>query len=462
MKKKWVIILGILIIFIAISITLFIKLNKIEITLNGENELKVEALTKYEEPGITIKKGFKKVKEDKYKITTKNEVDINKIGIYDVQYNIEFENKNYNLNRIVNVVDTIKPEININIETIERDYCTKNNLNELQYTAIDNYDKDITDKITTEEVDDKLILKVTDSSNNEEKKEIPIKYTEKPEDKFFKNGNDIVYIALNNPYNEEGAQLTDGCGNPKEADIKISGEVNTSQVGDYIVKYELEGYEPLTRTVNVYEIHYDPKTIYLTFDDGPGAYTSSILETLNRHNVKATFFVTNQFPAYQHLIADEFNSGHTVAVHTYSHNYNVYSSVDSYINDFNQMNELIKNYTGSYSTQFRFPGGSSNTISRNYSIGVVRQIADEMTRRGYIYYDWNVDSTDAAGSWTDAVYNNVVNGTNNCTSCVVLMHDIKQPTAESLDRIITTLKQRGYTFERLTPGSPTSHHGINN
>lgn len=462
MKKKWIIISIILFFVIIVSVTLIIKINKVEIKLNGSQTLTVNVLSNYEEPGVYVKKGFKKVKEDKYIVATKNEVDTNKIGTYDATYIIKFEKKEYTLKRTIQVVDKEAPILNVNIDELERDYCTKNNLNTLEYNAQDNYDKDITEKITTEEIDDKLIISVKDSSDNETKKEIPIKYTEKPANQFSLNGNDVVYIALNNPYNEEGAKLTDGCGNQLEADIKISGEANTSQTGDYQITYELEGYDTLTRKVNVYEIHYDPKTIYLTFDDGPGAYTRSILDTLNKHNVKATFFVTNQYPGYQNLIADEYNSGHTVAVHTYTHNYNVYSSVDTYINDFNQMNEIIKNYTGSYANQFRFPGGSSNTVSRNYSIGVVRQIADEMTRRGYIYYDWNVDSQDAAGAWTDAVYNNVINGTNNCTSCIVLMHDIKQPTAESLDRIITTLKQRGYTFAALTVGSPTSHHGINN
>ncbi len=462
MNKKKILIFILTLFIIAILIMLIVKLNKIEVSLNGNEKIKLEVSTSYEEPGIIVKKGFKNVESDKYKIETDTTLDINKIGEYEKNYKIKYNNKTYELKRIIEVKDTTKPEININLEKIERDYCTKNNLEELKYSAIDNYDADISEKIKVEEINDELILKVSDSSGNETEKKLKINYTEKPADKFFKNGNDIVYIALNNPYNEEGAQLTDGCGNPKEADIKISGNVNTSQVGDYIITYELEGYEPLTRKVNVYEIHYEPKTIYLTFDDGPGYYTKSILDTLNKHNVKATFFVTNQFPDYQGLIADEYNSGHTVAVHTYSHNYNVYSSVDTYINDFNQMNEIIKNYTGNYSNQFRFPGGSSNTISKNYANGVVSQIASEMTRRGYIYYDWNVDSTDAAGSWTETIYNNVVNGTNNCTSCVVLMHDIKQPTAESLDRIITTLKARGYTFAPLTPGCITAHHGINN
>ena len=462
MKKKILIIISLIIILVALTILLIIQLNKVKVSLIGSDNIQIEYGEEYQDEGVLVKKGIKKLEEKDYKINILSKVDSSKLGKNEIKYKVNYKNKDYELTRYVEIVDNTKPQITLNTNTLQKDYCTRNNLNELKYEATDNYDGNLTESIVVEENEDKIILKVKDSNGNEAQEEIKIEYTEKPKDIFSLNGNEVVYIAQYNDYNEEGAKLTDGCGNQLEADIKTKGEVNTSQTGDYYIEYELEGYDKLSRKVNVYEVHYDPKTIFLTFDDGPGAYTRSILDTLAKHNVKATFFVTNQFPNYQSLIGDEHNQGHTVAVHTYSHNYNVYSSVDTYINDFNQMNEIIKNYTGSYSNQFRFPGGSSNTVSRSYSIGVVSQIANEMTRRGYIYYDWNVDSRDAEGVGSDTVYNSVINGTNNCTSCVVLMHDIKASTAEALDRIITTLKQRGYTFAPLTTGSPTSHHGINN
>ena len=130
--------------------------------------------------------------------------------------------------------------------------------------------------------------------------------------------------------------------------------------------------------------------------------------------------------------------------------------------DFNQMNEVVKNYTGSYTNLFRFPGGSSNTISRNYNVGVVTAIANEMTNRGYIYFDWNVSSGDASGLNSSGIYSRVVNGVESCSQCVVLMHDIKSTTANALDSILATLTSRGYTFLPLDANSPTAHHGINN
>ena len=142
----------------------------------------------------------------------------------------------------------------------------------------------------------------------------------------------------------------------------------------------------------------DSKIIYLTFDDGPGMYTKRILDVLEEYNVKATFFVTNQFPKYEYLIKNEYEKGHAIGVHTYSHNYRkIYSSFENYIDDVNKMNEIIKKYTGNFSNILRFPGGSSNTISRKYKKGIMTELTREVSNLGYTYFDWNVASGDVNG-----------------------------------------------------------------
>ena len=280
-----------------------------------------------------------------------------------------------------------------------------------------------------------------------------------------------MYVPINTTYKDEGASIKDGCGKVLSSDIITTGSVDTSTIGEYTINYTSKKDSTLsaTRTVIVYEPNKitvpktnDEKIIYLTFDDGPSVYTSKILNTLNKYNVKATFFVTNQFPSYAHLIEDEYNNGHKVAVHTYTHKWNVYASIEDYVNDFNKMNNLIEKYTGSKSQLFRFPGGSSNTISRNYAKGIVSAIASYMTNEGYVYFDWDVDSTDAAGGSQTAIYNNVVNGVKKCSRCVVLMHDIQYNTYMQLDNILKTLTSQGYVFGTLSTETPTCHHGINN
>ena len=291
---------------------------------------------------------------------------------------------------------------------------------------------------------------------------LSINYDKKPKNKFYLNGSNPQHVIVNTEYSENGASYTDGCGKKLDADIKISGEVNTAVEGTYNVTYELEGENTLTRKVVVEK--YTPKTIYLTFDDGPGANTIKVLNALDKYGVKATFFVTNQFPSYQYLIAHEYNSGHKIGVHTLTHNWNIYNSLDAYIDDFNQMNEIIKNQTGSYTNIFRFPGGSGNTVSRSHKTGVVTEIANEMTNRGYVYFDWNLSSGDADGkSGTQQIINNVLNRVNKCPAhCVILFHDYKSTTANAIEPILAELTKRGYTFKTLSESSPTVHAKILN
>ena len=157
----------------------------------------------------------------------------------------------------------------------------------------------------------------------------------------------------------------------------------------------------------------DSKIIYLTFDDGPGMYTKRILDVLEEYNVKATFFVTNQFPKYEYLIKNEYEKGHAIGVHTYSHNYKkIYSSFENYIDDVNKMNEIIKKYTGNFSNILRFPGGSSNTISRKYKKGIMTELTREVSNLGYTYFDWNVASGDVNGYSKNRIYKRIIKSLN--------------------------------------------------
>ena len=204
------------------------------------------------------------------------------------------------------------------------------------------------------------------------------------------------------------------------------------------------------------------KIVYLTFDDGPGKYTSQLLDVLDKYNVKATFFVVNT--RYTDLITREAEEGHTVAVHTYTHDYSkVYASEEAYFEDLDAMNEVIKEKTGSYSKLIRFPGGSSNSVSKNYSDGIMTRLTAEVIERGYQYFDWNVSAGDAGGAKTaDEVFNNVTAGIKKYKKSVVLQHDIKGFSVEAVERIIIWGLENGYTFMPLTIDSYAAHHRLNN
>jgi len=142
--------------------------------------------------------------------------------------------------------------------------------------------------------------------------------------------------------------------------------------------------------------------------------------------------------------------GHSIGVHSASHKYKeIYRSVDAYLSDFTECYDYIYNATGFSPTIFRFPGGSVN----NYNSATCKDIAQEMARRGFIYFDWNVESNDSSSNQSaDTIYSNVINGCKGKNRAVVIMHDSigKKTTVQALERIIAKLKEDGWNFAALT------------
>ena len=208
------------------------------------------------------------------------------------------------------------------------------------------------------------------------------------------------------------------------------------------------------------------KTICLTFDDGPYKYTEKLLNILNEKGVKATFFVTAQNEDYVNLIKAEHDAGHSIGIHTASHVYkNIYSNEENFFSDFYAMQQMIFEQTGKYAKLYRFPGGSSNTISGDYSKGIISKLAEDLQNRGYTYVDWNVNSGDSEGLKTaEEVFENTVKEIENLGSAdaVVLLHDIHEWAVDAVPMIIDWGKENKYTFAALSEDTPQIHFEIAN
>ncbi len=205
-------------------------------------------------------------------------------------------------------------------------------------------------------------------------------------------------------------------------------------------------------------------TIYMTFDDGPSQYTEELLNILDKHKAKATFFITGNFSPYYNMIGKAFKAGHAIGVHTFTHDYaQIYAGVDAFWADINRAAELVKQQTGQPTKLLRFAGGSSNTISANYSPGIMSTLVKQVPQRGYQFFDWNVSSGDGQSiTSTESVYQNVTNEVVKYDTSVVLFHDTKKTTVDAIDSILTWGKENGYVFKALTVDSPAMHHGVNN
>lgn len=205
---------------------------------------------------------------------------------------------------------------------------------------------------------------------------------------------------------------------------------------------------------------------YLTFDDGPSKNTPKILDILDQYGVKATFFVMynrGQDEYYRQIV----ERGHTIALHTYSHEYaDIYKSQSAFFNDLDKISDHVESLTGVRATITRFPGGSSNTISRKHCAGIMTALTKEVEARGYNYFDWNVDSGDADDTTVDkdVIVSNIKNRTHSYKRVFILMHDAKSKTTtvEALPEIIEYLQSRGYTILPITDSTEPLHHKVNN
>ncbi|MBQ9017003.1 polysaccharide deacetylase [Candidatus Saccharibacteria bacterium] len=253
---------------------------------------------------------------------------------------------------------------------------------------------------------------------------------------------------------EEPHYLSETLGYDASAPREPDGEPQNPESGDNAISVIDRTKKPETP---------GEKIIHLTFDDGPGPYTAKLLDILKKHNVKATFFVTGA--GDDALITREYNEGHAVGLHTYTHDYAlVYSSVANFFADLYRVQDRVRDATGYTSTLIRFPGGSSNGVSAYYDGGIhiMSQLVGEVSARGFTYFDWNVSSGDAGGATSpDQVYQNVTDNLKP-TSSVVLQHDIKEFSVDAVERIIEYGQKNGYTFKKLDETSFAAHHGVNN
>ncbi|MEG2936060.1 MAG: polysaccharide deacetylase family protein, partial [Clostridium sp.] len=173
---------------------------------------------------------------------------------------------------------------------------------------------------------------------------------------------------------------------------------------------------------------------------------------------KATFFVNGHIGfenTYQRIV----NEGHKLGNHTYSHDYGeVYSSIDSFFNSINKLNEYLSSLGIGGADIVRFPGGSNNTVSIQYGgADLMDKLVNQAVINGYDYFDWNVSSGDAnkVTEDKDVIINNVKKGCAGKRNPVILMHDSapKTTTADGLQEIIDYLKGQGYRFEILESGN---------
>ena len=372
--------------------------------------------------------------------------------------------------RTVTVQDTLPPELTL-VEK-EDSYTTPGTpYLEDGYSAVDLCDGDLTAQVQREEKDGKVYYSVTDRAGNTAQCVRTINYKDVTPPDIKLAGDAEIAIKAGTPFTDPGATAIDNRDGDITEKMTVEGSVDIYRAGDYTITYRAVdsfGNEAeKTRIVHVSAIRQPDtvapgsKVVYLTFDDGPSKYTAELLDVLAKYNVKATFFIVNI--GYTDLISRELKEGHSVGIHSATHKYStIYSSEEAYFADLQKVQDAIVALSGKETTLVRFPGGSSNTVSR-FNPGIMTRLAQALTDMGYQYFDWNVSSGDAGETTsTDQVFENVTAGMRSHNVSIVLQHDIKGFSVAAVERIIVWGLANGYTFLPLDATSPTAHHRINN
>lgn len=403
-------------------------------------------------------------------VTAEGVVQSSTPGTYTVTYRAEFFAWSGSAVRTVRVTDAKHPVITL-ISNPEVFTIPGEPYQEEGYTAMDDCDGDITDRVIREEKDGVVTYRVTDRAGNETCVSRTIYYFDPIPPELTLLGEGTVYLMAGDRYTEPGWTATDNLDGDIADRVEVTGEVDRYLAGTYTLTYTATDKTGNTvtaeRTVVVSAqdrpgtVTPDGKVIYLTFDDGPGPYTKKLLEILEKYDVQATFFVINS--DYAHLIGDIVAGGHAVGIHSVTHDYSqIYASPEAFFSDLLGMQQIIYEESGVKTYLMRFPGGSSNTVSR-FSPGIMTYLTQAVEDMGFCYFDWNVDSNDAGGArdWEE-VFDNVKAGVEKRRISVVLQHDIKGFSVDAVEEFILWALENGYTFRKLDMTSPTAHHGVNN
>lgn len=254
----------------------------------------------------------------------------------------------------------------------------------------------------------------------------------------------IILICRMNHLEQRLSELS-----AKSQDVNVTMEEKAAvlpaqSISENIVD-ETDTKDTRTKTENPEDMSDDTYKMYLTFDDGPSQYTEDILKILKEYDVKATFFVVGKEEpslrdVYQKITAD----GHTIGMHSYSHQYSqIYDSKEAFQEDLHKIRSLIYDETGVMAKYYRFPGGSSNRVSKlDMSVYI-----DCLNQEGIEYIDWNISTQDATepSLSADEIVENTFENFGRYHTNVVLLHDTgkRQSTVEALPQIIEKARDMG-------------------
>ena len=182
---------------------------------------------------------------------------------------------------------------------------------------------------------------------------------------------------------------------------------------------------------------YDPTQkrpmIALTFDDGPGEYTETLLDTVEKYNIHVTFFMLGQnVEGRESTVQRMVQLGCEIGNHTWDHPSQTLPNMDldSVVQEFQKTDDELVKACGQAATVCRAPYGAITE--------------EQMAAVGKPFFMWSTDSLDWKLMDADADYNEIMNSDLSDGS-IILMHDIHEPSVKcATEKLIPELVNEGY------------------
>lgn len=178
-----------------------------------------------------------------------------------------------------------------------------------------------------------------------------------------------------------------------------------------------------------FEVNLNKKLIAITFDDGPGEYTSSLLDILNDNKVKATFFMLGKnINTYKDTVLKAYNMGMEIGYHSYGHKSFKRQKVTEIMDEFNLSNQYLEKITGDTFHLIRPPYGIYN-----------KNILNEMNSSFIL---WSVDTEDWRHRDVNYLVHYVLNHAKD--GDIILFHDIHLTSVKAIQKLLPELYVNGY------------------
>ena len=239
--------------------------------------------------------------------------------------------------------------------------------------------------------------------------------------------------------------------NMKENEISRKAKLSSSTITDIVSNTSIEVSKGPSKSSG--------KIAYITIDDGPSKFTDEMIKTLNKYNVKATFFmIDGNMKEYPQQVKNIIKNGNTAGFHSVSHDiHKLYVTSTSAKEEFDTNDQTFYKITGKHSKVIRIPYGSKPyTPQASYQA---------LVDAGYKIWDWDLDTEDWRSN-SSQIVQNVKNHIKNRKGedkdqLVVLMHEKKQ-SAEALDSVLKFLSDEGYEFAPVDQNQIPKNYWLRN